>query len=375
MAFRILLVGGGSGGHVYPLMAVAQALRKKAQALDKKVDFLAIGEGGFLERAAKEQDIRYKYIVAGKLRRYISPLIVLDLIKIPVGFLQALWQLFWYMPEVVFSKGGYDTVAPILVAKLYGIPVYIHESDSVPGLANTFVSRFAKKVFISFQSAAQFFSVTKTVLVGNPIRSEVLNGEPAAAMSFFKLDPQKKTVLIIGGSQGAKQINEVVLASLVVMVKEFQIIHQCGDTQIQSVQAEVDRITKEGEDSYANDIKANYRVYPFFSTPELAMAYAAADLIVSRAGSGSIFEIAAVAKPAVLIPLESAAKNHQVINAAETASKTGCVVVEGANMTTNVLLSQIHNLMEPAIYTEVSGRLKAFAKLDAADKIAEAILS
>src|SRR5512140_3639072 len=158
MAYRVLLVGGGTGGHVYPLIAVARSLRAQAQAKGQALDVLLLGDGPYLERAAKEAGIPYKTIIAPKLRRYASAGNMVDVLKVPIALAQSLWRLFWYMPDVVFAKGGYTCAFPVLAARWYRIPVYLHESDSIPGLSNRTLAKRAKLIFTAFPSADQQFA-------------------------------------------------------------------------------------------------------------------------------------------------------------------------------------------------------------------------
>src|SRR3989344_7354214 len=162
MSYRILLLGGGSGGHVFPLIAVAEALKEKSQQEGIPLELMVLGEGGFMEKATAGAGLKFKPILAGKLRRYLSPLTILDIFKIPVGFFQALWHIFWFMPDVVFAKGGYASLPGAFVAKLYFIPLFAHESDSVPGLANRILGKLAKTFFISFESSKKYFKPGKT---------------------------------------------------------------------------------------------------------------------------------------------------------------------------------------------------------------------
>jgi UDP-N-acetylglucosamine--N-acetylmuramyl-(pentapeptide) pyrophosphoryl-undecaprenol N-acetylglucosamine transferase len=316
MPKRILLVGGGSGGHVFPLVAVAEELKK----IDPTTELIVFGEGPFIADAVKAVNLPYIKILAGKVRRYSSPFIVLDGVKTFLGFFQNLWLMLRYMPDAVFCKGGYVSLMPAVVAKFYRIPVYTHESDSVPGLANRVIGKLATSVFTSFESASSSFNSAKVILVGNPVRPELLNGDKAAALAQFKLHVDKKTVLVAGGSQGAKRINDAILESLILMVQNFQIIHQAGDSQLAIVKATIDQYTKEGEKTYAPMITENYRLYPFFDAKDLGLAYAAADIIISRAGASNLFEIAAIGKPAIIIPITNSASDHQMQNAAEFAS-------------------------------------------------------
>ncbi len=374
MAFRILLAGGGSGGHVFPLIAVAGALREKAQQGGQELELLIVGEGKFMEKAAVENNILFKKIWAGKLRRYFSPLSVLDIFKIPLGFFQSLWHVFWFMPDVIFAKGGYASLAPAIIGRVFFIPLFIHESDSIPGLANKILGKLAQKVFISFQSAEKYFKIGKTVLVGNPLRKEIIGKNREKALEIFQLNPNAKTILVLGGSQGAQKINDIILQSLVMGVKNFQFIHQCGESQYNSVKNEVDKLIKEGENKYAADIKANYRFFPFLETEQLGLAYAAADILISRSGAGSIFEIAAAGKPVILIPITNSSSDHQMSNAKEF-SKFGAVVLEEQNLTPHILLNQIEFLLNEENYAKISANVKNFAKPDAAEKIAETLMA
>jgi len=373
---RILLVGGGSGGHVYPVIAVVNTLKEKASAGGVDLELMVLGDDKFMRPAAQENGIKFRPILSGKLRRYLSLLTILDIFKFPVGLLQSLWHIYWFMPDAVFAKGGYVSVLPALVAKLYLIPLYIHESDSVPGLANRFLGLLANKIFTSFQISAAYLDSKKTILTGNPVRQELLTGDRSEAGKLFNLDLNKKTVFVYGGSQGAQKINDIILESLVMMVnKDLQIIHQCGSGQYETVKKTVDKFIKEGEGSYGDAITKNYRLEPFLDLNKIKAAYSLADVIVSRAGAGSIFEIALLGKPAILIPLSTkSSRGEQIANATELA-KYGAIMIEEENLTPHIILSQIEYLLKPENYEIASQKIKSFATPEAADKIAEAILS
>ncbi len=376
MAYRILLVGGGTGGHVYPLIAVAKALQARATQQGKQLELKMMGDGPIFERAAKENNIAYTTILAPKLRRYTSAGNIFDFFKIPVALAQSLWKLLWFMPDAVFAKGGYTCAFPTLVARLYFIPVYLHESDSIPGLANRMLSKRSKLVFTSFASADEYFAQMKrpTQLVGNPFRSSLCCVDHVAALGALKLDPARKTVLIIGGSQGAQQLNDLVLNSLVEMVnKGYQIIHQTGDKNFDTVKKAIEQYMTEGKDSYAPLIATQYRVYPFLDEAQLATVYGAADVAITRASAGVLTELSYAGKPMIVIPLPGSANDHQIANAAELG-RYGAVVMDGSNVSGHVVLSQLDRMLEPATYADLSTRIKAFAKPDAADRIAQAML-
>ena len=372
--YRILLLGGGSGGHVFPLIAVADSIKEKAAQSGTSLELMVMGEGDFLKNACAERGLLFKPIMAAKVRRYFSVFNFLDVFKIPVGLLRSLWHIFWFMPDVVFSKGGYASLPGAFVSRLYFIPIYVHESDSIPGLSNKIIGSMARAVFISFASTEKYFKAGKALLVGNPVRKDILSADPAASMQAFGLDQSKRTILVIGGSQGAQKVNEIILNSLVMMASKFQIIHQCGQSQYNAVKAETDRLIKEGEGHYADNITNNYKLFPFLNSQQYAAALAASDVVVSRAGAGSISEIALAGKPAILIPLSmNASRGEQIANALEFA-KFGAVYIEEENLSPNLLINQIEALLEPAKYHEVSEKVKTFVSPDAADKIAATLL-
>ena len=371
MSKRIMLVGGGSGGHVFPLVAVAEALH----TADPNVELMVLGNGPFLAEAVATTGLPFKTIQAGKFRRYFSLWTLLAPFQAIIGFFQSLWILFSYMPDAIFTKGGYASVMPALVAKLYFIPVYTHESDSVPGLANKFISKLAVKVFTSFESTSKYFSANKAILVGNPVRPEILTGDKATALQQFNFRADRKTILVAGGSQGSKRVNDAILESLVQLIHDFQIIHQCGDNQYKNVKAVVDQYSKEGEQSYGPMISANYRLYPFLNIKDMSMAYTAADIIISRGGASNLFEISALGKPAIIIPLSLVSSRGDQIDNANEFEKYGAVVIEEANITPHIIINQIQELLQPNRSTEISAKIKTFAKPEAAKNIASVLLA
>ncbi len=362
MSKRILLVGGGTGGHVFPLMAVADSLQKLAAQQGQNLELILLGEGKFFSEAAKRSGLKYKKFMAGKFRRYFSLANLIDLPKILIGLIQSFWYLFWLMPDAIFTKGGYASVPPALVAKLFFIPIYIHDSDAIPGAANRLIGRWAKKVFISFEMARSYFPVGKTELTGNPIRQEILNGDRNQALQFLQLSDQLPTVLVLGGSQGAQKINEIILQSLSKLTMKFQVIHQSGESNYEAVKKSVEQIRP-----------ANYHLYTFFDSSTLSLAYASADVVVSRAGANLLSEISAVGKPAILIPLSrKASRGEQITNAIEL-SRYGAIIIEEDNLVPSVLIDQIEHAYQNR--AELGAKIKNFASLDAADKIASQLLT
>lgn len=376
MTYRVLLVGGGTGGHVYPLVAIARALKERAAARGVALDVRLMGDGPFAARAAQEAGIPLMSIIAPKLRRYASAGNVLDIFKVPVALAQSLMKLWWFMPDVVLAKGGYTCAFPTLAARWHMIPVYLHESDSVPGLANRVLAKRSKLVFTAFESAERYFTaIGRAVrLVGNPIRLELAGIERTAALAALKLSDAKKTIFITGGSLGAQQLNDLVLSGLVQMLqKGYQVIHQTGDRNFADVKKAVEQYITEGGATYGALIAAQYRVYPFLDQQQMATALASADVVVSRAGAEALTELSYLGKPCIIIPLAGSANDHQIHNAAELA-KFGAVVMDSANVSLQVLLHQLEKLLDPATAADVGARMRGFARPDAADQIASVLL-
>jgi UDP-N-acetylglucosamine--N-acetylmuramyl-(pentapeptide) pyrophosphoryl-undecaprenol N-acetylglucosamine transferase len=363
---RILFTGGGTGGHLFPIIAVARELKKIKDMPDKKtLEMLFVGPETLGGETLAKEDIAVVNILAGKLRRYFSGHNFLDIFRVIVGFFQSLIILFSFMPNVVFSKGGFGSVPAVLVAWLYGIPVLVHESDSVPGLSVKITSLFAKRIAISFPRAATFFPPRKTALLGNPVRSDLFGGSKEQAKVLFGLSGDKPLILILGGSQGAKSINDVVFLALKGLLEKYEIIHQCGQDNLEDLKTLI-----------GNNMPAGYHLFPFLDEPQMKQALAAADLIVSRAGSGSIFEIADSAKPSILVPLPDSAGDHQKTNAFDYATTGATLVLQQENLTPNFLLDRVGAMLgNPDLLGKMSAAAKTFAKPEADKVIAEELLS
>ncbi len=370
---RILLVGGGSGGHAYPLIAVARELKQQATQNNISLKLMMLGDGSFIRRAAQDDGIPFRQISAGKLRRYFSILTVIDIIKIPLSVIQSLFYIFLFMPDAVFSKGGYDSFGPVLVARLYFIPVYVHESDSVPGLANSILGRMAKMVFVSFKTAEKYFEGKTVVFAGNPVRKSLIQGNKDEARRFFELSEPRPTILVLGGSQGAKLINDVVLSSVIVMVEKFNVIHQCGENQYQAVKTTLNTILKESTTLYSEPVGKYYRFDPFLNEHQLAMAYSLSDIVISRGGAGALFEIAQLGKPAIIIPIAQSSANHQYLNAFEF-SLYGAAMIEEKGFNRESMMRELNHILNPENYMRISEKIRFFATPDAAQKIAAVLL-
>lgn len=370
---KIVLTGGGTGGHLFPIIAVARELKKLIQQNPKLIpasespviEFLFIGPPSVGEEALAQEGITHKTILAGKLRRYPSLQNIIDIFKMPLSFIQSLWHLFVFMPNAVFSKGGYGSAPVVLAARVYRLPVIIHESDAIPGLANKLCAKFSQRIAISYQTAAQYFPAKKTALTGNPIRPGIFNGSKEQAKQIFGLSSVKPVILILGGSQGAQTINDVIFASLPVLLARCEIIHQCGPANFETIKQLLN-----------NNLPAGYHLYPFLNEQQMSQAYAAADIVISRAGAGSIAEISALGKPSILIPLPNSAADHQNKNAMEFARYGATLVLEQMNLTPHMLQNRLFALLDnPDLLKKMSANAKNFNPAEATTRIAQEIFN
>jgi len=367
---KILFTGGGTAGHIFPIIAIVREIRTNHPHGD--FEFFYIGpKDKFAKELLSKEGIGVKTVLAGKIRRYLSFQNIIDIIfRLPIGILQAFYHIFVISPDVIFSKGGYGSLPAVIAGWILVTPIFLHESDVSPGLANRIASKFALEIFIAFPvEKIQYFPAKKMISIGNPIRKEVLGGSKEKAKQLFKLSGEKPVVLFLGGSQGAQRINDTLLAILSAALRDFEIIHQTGKANFKQVTGEAGVVV-------TKDLKNYYHPFPFLNEEELAHAYQAADLIVSRAGAGSIFEISAVGKPSILVPLERAAQNHQIKNAYVFAEYGAALVIEGANFKPFFILERIKYLFShPQKLKEMTERAKEFSRPHAATIIAEYIVT
>jgi UDP-N-acetylglucosamine--N-acetylmuramyl-(pentapeptide) pyrophosphoryl-undecaprenol N-acetylglucosamine transferase len=364
---KILFTGGGTGGHVFPLVAIIRELRRIYPKKD--LEFYYLGpKDDFGTILLSQEDLIMKPVVSGKFRRYFSFKNFIDIFfKIPFGVLQSIYYLIKIEPDLVFSKGGSGSIAVTFAANFLRIPIFIHESDVVPGLSNQKTSKWAKKIFTSFPKT-EYFDAEKITLTGNPIRKDILNGDKAIAGDLFHLTFEKPIFLVIGGSQGAVTINDFILDILPELLKNYEVIHATGQDNFKEEEAESEVAT-------AKDLRKYYHPVGFLDEEKIKHAYRAADLIISRAGAGSIFEIAAVGKPSILIPLLSAAGDHQSKNAYAYSDSGSAIVIEQENLTPNFFIDTIQLLfLHPEKLEEMGQAALSFARPLAARVVAREIL-
>jgi len=368
---KILFTGGGTGGHVVPIIAIAREIKKIYRGDDLQLFFL-----GPQDRVGSNllflEGIKVKNVMAGKVRRYAGFKSFFQnladiFIKVPIGILQSFFHIFFLSPDLIFSKGGFGSIPGVVAGKLLFVPIFLHESDITPGFANKVLRGFALEIFTSFPKT-EHFSPRKLIRVGNPIRKELLTSSKKAAKRVLGIKSEKPVILIIGGSQGSQRINDEILEVLPQLLERFEIIHQCGEKSWGTIKEELKVIINEKLEPF-------YHLYPFLEESELRHVYAAADLIIGRAGSGTIFEIAASGKPSILVPLPEAAQNHQMKNAYAYQESGATIVIEENNFSSHFLLEKLISLFEnPAKLKEMSEKAKEFSKPEAGWIIAHYLL-
>ncbi len=366
---KILFTGGGTGGHFYPIIAVAEALGtivEREHLVPPKLYYIA--PEPYDRSLLQALEIEFKYTPAGKVRRYFSPLNILDAFKTGIGILRSIILLYRIFPDIVFSKGGYASFPVVVAARFLGIPVFVHESDSKPGRANLWAGTFARRIAVSFPEAAAYFPKDRVALTGNPIRRDVANPQRSGAHEFLKMETNVPVIFILGGSSGAQRINDTLLDSLGDLVSRYQIIHQTGEKHYDEMKGTAGVVLRE------NPHADRYHPFAYLNSFAMKMAAGIADLAISRAGS-TIFEIAVWGVPAILIPIPEEISHDQRGNAYTYARSGAAVVMEEKNLKPNLLIAEIDRLMQSAKdREEMKKAALAFAKPDAAEKIAKELI-
>ncbi len=371
---KIVLTGSGTGGHFYPLIAIAEAIHdivREGRLIEPKLYHIA--PKPFDEEALFENQITFIACPAGKIRRYFSLSNVVDFFKAGIGYLTALFILLRLYPDVVVSKGGYASVPVTLAAHTLGIPVIIHESDVKPGRANLLAAPFAKRIAITFDETAQHFPArvrSNMARTGVPIRKAIAHPEVEGAKQYLNLDTTAPTVLVLGGSSGAQRVNDVIIDALPELVAFANVIHQTGKEHF----SEIEKTAKLVLDKNPN--ASRYHPFPYLNALSLRRAAGACDFIVSRAGATTIAEIAIWQKPSLLIPIPESISHDQRTNAYAYAHAGAGLVLEENNVSKHVLVSEIKRVLsDPALIQRMAEQSAVFGGADAARLIAQEVIS
>ncbi|MDB5204503.1 MAG: UDP-N-acetylglucosamine--N-acetylmuramyl-(pentapeptide) pyrophosphoryl-UDP N-acetylglucosamine [Candidatus Taylorbacteria bacterium] len=366
---KIVLAGGGSGGHFYPLIAITQSIRdivKEKNLLQVKIYYLA--PAPYNAGVLFDNEIEFRKIHVGKIRRYFSIRNVFDIIISIYGFIEAFFKVFSIYPDVVVSKGGFMSLPVVFAAHILRIPIVIHENDSVPGRANKLASKYATKIALSYAEAGEYFDPKKIAWTGNPLRKEILTPIHEGVFEYMKLEPGIPVITVMGGSLGAKTINETLLNALPELVTKYQIIHQTGKLNFKEVSSTAQVVL---EKSIA---KERYHPFDYLNELSLRMVAGISDIIITRGGS-TIFEIAAWGTPSIIIPITDSNGDHQRKNSYNYARSGGAIVIDENNLTSEILVTEIKDILEnPERMKKMKEGALSFAKTDASYKIAQAVM-
>ena len=365
---RLVVTGGGTGGHVFPIIAVVDELRSRP--LDLEVHW--VGSSSGLEReAAKEAGIPFHPVAVGKLRRYISLRNILDSARVPLGSLQSLALVRRLNPDVVFSTGGYVGVPAVVAAWMLRIPSLTHEQTAMLGLATRINARFSDVIALSNGSTPKpnVRSSARVVVTGNPVRASLLDGDPSEARAIFELAGDRPLLYVTGGAQGAKALNNAVGACLDDLLDIVEIVHQTGPDKFNGSYSALNRQRAR----LCPEKRARYHLAELIG-PELPHLYAAADLVLSRSGAGTATELAAVGLPAIFVPLPGAAE--QLANARVLADRGGAIIIDQSELTPARLLAEVRRLCsDPDQLADMARRARSERPRHAARLLADELLS
>lgn len=339
----IILTGGGTAGHVTPNLALIPRLRRGGYNISY------IGSYNGIEKdLIEKENVDYYGISSGKLRRYFNWKNFTDPFRVLRGYFQSKRLIRKLKPDIVFSKGGFVSVPVVLAAKSKKIPVIIHESDMTPGLANKIAFRGATKICCNFPETLKYLPQDKAVLTGSPIRQELMRGNRDEAIKVLGFSGNKPILMIMGGSIGSVFINNAVRDSLDTLLERFDIVHLCGKGNL---------------DPSLNS-KPGYKQYEYISK-ELPDFFAAANIIISRAGANSICELLALRKPNILIPLsKNASRGDQILNAKSFSKQGFSVVIEEEDVTADILVKHVND-----VYDNKEKYISAMEKSPMADSV------
>ncbi|MBR0496109.1 MAG: undecaprenyldiphospho-muramoylpentapeptide beta-N-acetylglucosaminyltransferase [Treponema sp.] len=365
----IVFAGGGTGGHIYPGLAVADEVRAIASKNNQEIKIVWLGNSGGMDKNLVENSgsvDEFIGIPSGKLRRYFSFKNFSDLFKIFAGLVKSFFTLLKLKPAVLFSKGGFVSVPPCVAAKFLRIPVFTHECDFTPGLATRLNSKFATKILVSYDETKAYLPSDKrekAVVTGNPVRPVFYNTNPEEGKNFLfsersDYNPEKPILLVLGGSLGAHQINELVVQNLDWLCERFNVVHQCGAKDADSMPKNHD----------------GYFLHPFIYK-EMCDVISCADIVLSRAGANSIWECSVLGKPMVLIPLcGSGTRGDQVDNAHFFEEKGAAIVLLGEYAEESYLKSALERMLDPEFRENAAVQSKSLSEgKRPAQKIAEIV--
>ena len=354
---RFIISGGGTGGHIYPAVAIANELKSRFP----EAEFLFVGAKDKMEMQKVPQA---GYAIKGLWISGIQRKLTLDNAMFPFKLLSSMWNSFRiiksFKPDVVIGTGGFASGAVLKVASMLNIPTVIQEQNSYPGITNKLLAKKANKICVAYENLERFFPKDKMILTGNPVRQDLINeASKSEAIAYFKLNANKKTLLVLGGSLGARRINQLIEKELDFLLSQnIQIIWQCGKLYL--------------NDYSKYNEKENVQVVAFIDRMDLV--YAAADVVISRSGASSVSELCIVGKPTIFIPSPNVAEDHQTKNARAISDKNGAILIKESELEAQfetVFSDLISNESKQA---ELSQNIKKLALPNATKQIADEIM-
>ncbi|MCX8030239.1 MAG: undecaprenyldiphospho-muramoylpentapeptide beta-N-acetylglucosaminyltransferase [Thermodesulfovibrionales bacterium] len=361
---KVLIAGGGTGGHLFPGIALAEELIYKGVSSKKEIVFVGTPYG-IEAQIIPRHSYQLRFINASGFvgKSFFNK--IKALLNLFLGFFESMKIINEIKPQVVVGIGGYGSIATVLSAKLKGLPTVILEQNSVPGLSNRLLGNIVDAIAVTFQDSISYFPEHKTYLTGNPIRREIVKKDKRASCLTFSLDPERFTIFVFGGSAGASSINKAVLESLNLindLSYNIQFIHQTGKRDFKALM----------EAYKASDFKAY--VAPFIY--EMAEAYSAADIIICRAGATTLAELTAIGRPAILIPYPYAAGGHQAVNAQRLVDMGAALIINDEDLNGTVLAKNLRELYNnDDLRSKMQKMSMALGKVDASERIVNIVLN
>ena len=358
---RVIISGGGTGGHIYPAIAVAQTLQKK---LHNEVEFLFVGAS---DRMEMEKVPKAGFAIEGLwisgLQRSLSMRNILFPIKVIASIIKSLLIIKRFKPDLAIGFGGYASGAMMYAATLKGLPTMIHEQNSYAGITNKILKNRVRKIGVAYDNMQRFFPAAKIVKTGNPVRADICDAtnKREQSIAFFGLNPNRKTVLIIGGSLGARTINQSIEKDLDLLnLAQVNVIWQTGKLF-------------QSENAVLQEADFCLKVSPFIY--EMDLAYAAADVVISRAGALSIAELAIVGKPCILVPSPNVSEDHQTKNAMALVEKNAAILIKDSDAKEELVPATLNLINDAKLQRDLSANILGLSIVNAAEKIVDELLA
>jgi UDP-N-acetylglucosamine--N-acetylmuramyl-(pentapeptide) pyrophosphoryl-undecaprenol N-acetylglucosamine transferase len=368
---RVLISGGGSGGHIYPALAVATQLQEMYNA-----QILYLGSDDGLEtELVPAAGLRMAVVKAGKLQRFVSWRTLRGIARVPVGMLQALSIVRAFRPDAAFTSGGYVAVPAGLAARLNRVPLLMHQQDVPPNLSNRLIAPLATRISVAFANSIRYFPAHKTVHLGNPVRQAILDVRqttPEQARGQLGLAPDVPLLLVTGGSQGARHLNQTLCRALPKLLTQCQVLHISGKNLFDETRALAESMIADLESA----ARERYRLVPYLSE-QMPLALQAATLVVCRSGAATLSELATLSKPAILVPLPPAlGGSPQEANAAMFEQKKAAEVIRNADLSPEILVQRVKEcITAPQHLQAMAQAAGSLAKPEATREIVQTIAS